>query len=256
MKRPNRRTVLHLTPLLDLLLIVIFAQFLGVQVASSQSAAELEEARDALRRQIARRERQLERRGRELEKQRQEQARAIASLVQQQTRAGAALLELLQLSETKHLEQIENSASSFPNAERLALVRKQVMSQDGREFVEFLIRYSEMSKHCDLWELYVTAEGTIEFDDGRTVKKASAKTVDEIVDVLFEAYKSFPDAKTLVIVLFSYGDVLEPTYDAIKLALPQALARMRADAGGRRWFESAELGYLPEGPSLRRKRDP
>lgn len=258
-----RKMTFQLTPLLDLLLIVIFAQFIEVQQTSNKSEAALETRAAEMRQTLLAQAEELRNkmdaahdlRMRDVESKREYYDQAFKSILEQQNQSGEMLSEMFDIPEdmVNELLGIKAGQKAY-TPEQSANIRrtlKGLQQKNGRELLKTLISYGEMKKRCDVWEIYVTEDGTIELDNGEFVKKFRAKTQSEIEDGLFAAYKSFPEPKTLVILMFSYGDASAGIRQRSQDALPAALARMRDDSGGRNWFEFAVLGFSPEGPSLR-----
>ena len=254
-----RKMTFQLTPLLDLLLIVIFAQFIEVQQTSNKADAMLETRAAEMRQTLLAQAEELRRKMdaahnlkmRDVQNKREYYDQAFKSILDQQNRSGEMLAELFDVPENtvNELLGIKPGQKAY-TPEQSANIRrtlKGLQQKNGRELLKTLISYGEMKKRCDVWEIYVTADGTIELDNG----EFRAKTQSEIEDGLFDAYKSFPEPKTLVILMFSYGDASAGIRQRSQDALPAALARMREDSGGRNWFEFAVLGFSPTGPSLR-----
>ena len=65
---------------------------------------------------------------------------------------------------------------------------------------------------------------------------------------LFERYKSLPEPKGLVIILFSHGNSAAGLLEAALDGLPRAIRRMQADSNNRTRFEYGNLGYTLEPP--------
>lgn len=268
-----RRMTLQLTPLLDLLLIVIFAQYMDIRQTTLEEET-----------QSSRRFEQLQT---ELEEARQSQSRALADLTAAEDRmqdlAGIAELrtaseqeleerlaasadELERAQEQKRLvgeltaelfripnEQIEELLAQPPMlspAERAQLKEqfREMGSARGDELVKHLLTYEELRKRADIWEIYVAENGRVSFLTDRLSREFRADSPEGFASQLYEAYKSLPQPKGLVIILLSYGDARFGPRDAALRGLPLAAARMREDAAGRTRFEYAVLGFRVEPP--------
>lgn len=260
---PPRRMTFQLTPLLDLLLIVIFAQFMEVQQTSTKSDELLQTRAKEMRQQIMAQAEELRRkmdlafadRMKEANQRRAFYDNALKSVVQQQQQSGEVLAELFDLPNdaVKDLLKIDPNSTAFTPAQRESLraTLRDMQQKNGQELLQLLISYGEMKKRCDVWEVHVTGEGLVRFDNGADVREMQVKTDTEAEKKLFEAYKTFEEPKTLVIILYSYGDTTAAQQQRVRNALPGLLAKMREDSGGRHWFEFAVLGFTPEGPTLR-----
>ena len=180
---------------------------------------------------------------------------AFKSVMDQQDQSGEVLAELFDMSpeDMKDLLKIDPRSKEFTPEQRESLRRtlKDLQQKDGRKLQQLLISYGEMRKRCDVWEVHVTSDGAVRFDNGVQSRVVRAESQDEAEKQLFAAYKTFEEPKTLVILLYSYGDTTAGQQQRIRGALPGLMAKMREDSGGRHWFEFAVLGFTPEGPTLR-----
>lgn len=267
MKLLPRKMTFQLTPLLDLLLIVIFAQFMEVRDTTSRSEAARDAREAEMREQIEleaaelKEQLQLEHAAKlnDLQEQRRRYREALRSILRQQEEAGKVLADAFDVPEetvSRLLKLDPNSSANVRRtAEELSATLQELQKASGRELLRMLISYSEMRKRCDIWEVHISDEDVIEFDNGTEVRSFRAGREPEIEDRLFEAYKTFGEPRTLVILLFSYGDASAGVRQRTEDALPAAVARMRADSGGRHWFEFAVLGFSPDGPSLREAKE-
>ncbi|MFK7820893.1 MAG: hypothetical protein AB8G99_19420 [Planctomycetaceae bacterium] len=256
MKLASKKMTFQLTPLLDLLLIVIFAQFMEVRDTSSKSEAVLEKRAAEVRQQLLSQAEELRKRMdasyaskmNKLDEQQQ-------SLLAQHDQAGEILSEIFNVPEStvNKLLRIDPAQGSYTARQKQDLKQtlRNMQKSNGPELLKMLISYGEMQKRCDIWEVYVAEDGSLEFTNAEQVRTIRARTQAEIEGELFDAYKSFTEPKTLVIILFSYGDASAGARQRTEDALPGALARMREDSGGRHWFEFAILGFTPDGPSLK-----
>ncbi len=269
-----RRLTFQLTPLLDLLLIVIFAQFLEVKettatqeqqatVQISDTTSELERARaeladlqsqtkqaqaelDAARQALT--DEQLSADALRLERDTLEEALAKAS--EQRDTIASLMPELFDLPEETVQELIRTRT---PENVRLTPEQVQRLREEFREFaqkkpgeaVRHLLTFEEMRKRCDIWELYVEGSGKTVFSAGERTFEFRAETAAQFQRELFENYKSLPQPKSLVILLLSYGDVKASIYQAAIDGLPRAAEQMRTDQSGRSRFEYAILGFNP-----------
>jgi myosin heavy subunit len=273
----SRRLTFQLTPLLDLLLIVIFAQFLDVrdtttereQSTTTQLSAAQEElagTQDQLAKILAEKnEMEADREflraslqelkdstsGLELErksleeslKRAHEQRDTVANLV-------AALFDLPDetINELIRTRAPENVRLTPEQVKRLREEFKSFSKQNPGESVRHLLTFEEMRKRCDIWELYINDTGKTFFSGSGQSHTFRAETAEEFADELYERYKTLPQPKSLVIILLSYGDVKASVYEAAIDGLPIVAERMRTDQSGRSRFEYAVLGFNPTPP--------
>jgi hypothetical protein len=275
--RFRRRITLQLTPLLDMLLIVIFAQYLEVRErslrAEQQAASEIaavrrqraddEEQLAAARSRVAQLEDRLGERQRELETEVQE-------LLDREQRVGDLVAEMFQVPEAVIESALKSLAATDqpPSPEELEDLRQQFRDLAGRrghEAVKHLLTHAELRKRVDIWEIYIDRSSMVRLNTGERVQqfrfevdlegqrrspeeqeRRIAGAAGRFGDRLFDIYKSLPQPKSVVILLFSYGNipygVRKPAFDGLRLAAD----RMRTDSNGRSRFEYATLGYLPE----------
>jgi hypothetical protein len=256
MKLASKKMTFQLTPLLDLLLIVIFAQFIEVRDASSKSDAVLEKQAAEVRQQLLSQAEELRKRmdasyAAKMNKVSEQEK----SLLAQHDQVGRLLSEIFDVPEqtVNKLLRIDPSQGSYTSRQKQELKQtlRKLQGSNGSQLMKMLISYGEMQKRCDIWEVYVQEDGTLLFTNGEQAQTIQSQTqIVDTEDKLFAAYKSFPEPKTLVIILLSYGDASAGARQRTEDALPAAIARMREDSGGRHWFESAILGFSPNGPSL------
>lgn len=272
MKLFPRRLHFQLTPLLDLLLIVIFAQYLEVRQSAAQAEAEANVRADEVEVTLSRRL-DAERRRANLasrqaadlrsehtelaEKLRQREHELTAALeraLKQQQQVGDLVAELFQLPEDLVKQSLEprNPAEAVRSAEEIERLRQsfqQLARERGRHVLRHFLKFEEMRKRCDLWEIYVAENGMIRFEAGDDSYEFRAGSADEFSRQLFAIYKTLPDLKRMVIILFSYGEAKRVIRRAVQQGLPLATARMQEDTGGQTRFEYADLGFSPQGPT-------
>ncbi|MCA9017692.1 MAG: hypothetical protein KDA77_20380 [Planctomycetaceae bacterium] len=284
----RRRLTFQLTPLLDLLLIVIFAQFMDTQettarieqraeqqVEQAESKAkkysELSEAAQqksiALAEQNAQVERkaeqskqaaaELEQRMRILqqlsEKKNQELSEQLKVAQEQRNRVGELVQELFQLPDSlvDPLLKSKDDPDSEKTKAEIERIRKQLQElagARGEDVIRHFLTYDELTKRSDIWELYLTENGVFRLKIGQQTTDFRADSQTAFVDRFYAIYKTVPQPKSLVIILFSYGDAKASVRFAATQGLPLVAERMRADSSGRTRYEYAVMGFAPEKP--------
>uniref|UniRef100_A0A7C2K2E3 Uncharacterized protein n=1 Tax=Schlesneria paludicola TaxID=360056 RepID=A0A7C2K2E3_9PLAN len=252
-----RKLTFQLTPLLDLLLIVIFAQYLDVRSTARRETIELEASRtlisaqldEALRQLIALREKlaQMEQRVEVAETRSVEADRFLA----QRDLIGELVTELFRLPEgtLAPLLQSRTASGPGPSASDLAQLQSRLKALGGGQsdrVVDHLLTFGEMRKRMDVWELYLQDNGSVVLTVGDKRLTFRAESADAFATRLFEAYKTLPEPKSLVLLLVSYGDAKFQSLKAMLDGLPQALDRIRTDAGDRSRLDYAVLGFRPK----------
>ncbi|MBI1345126.1 hypothetical protein GC163_02440 [bacterium] len=256
---PARRLTFQLTPLLDLLLIVIFAQYLDVETTTRKETLALSTTRDLLSAQLDQALAQiinLRERMQELQaevdlsatrSQEAERYRVQRDLV------GELVGEIFRIPQTQldQLLQQRLSAGPGPSANDVTQLKNRLQSLSGNSperVIEHLLTFGEMRKRIDLWELYLSDNGALQLVVGDKRFELRGETPEDIATRLFEAYKTLPESKGMVLILFSYGDAQFKRLKGTLDALPLAVERIRLDAGGRSRIEYAVQGFRAATP--------
>jgi|UniRef100_A0A7C4QTA2 hypothetical protein len=257
---PPRKLTFQLIPLLDLLLIVVFAQYLEGRIREERQAEATAAHRESLQRQLDEALRQLLalRETMAALEQRAQQADAQASELDrlrfQRDLIGEVVGEVFRVPEAM-LEQVlrqRTAASPGPSADDVAQLKTRWQSlrhERADELVQHLLTFGEMRKRIDLWELHLRENGTCLLQAGSRRVTFRGETPEAFATRLFEAYKTLPEAKSMVLVLLTYGDAKFMLRKAVFDGLPVALERIRLDGGHHSRFEYAVLGYRPLPPT-------
>ena len=255
----RKRLTFQLMPLLDLMLIVFFAQYLDVRTAAKDAASRMQVQQDELQAELSAAAQQLaslrERLTEldELKSERRSLSQEMTRMKVQRDLVGEMVAELFRLPETTvdSIVQDRRALGPGPNAADIRQLKNQLqrLSKDrGEEIVEHLLTFNELRKRCDLWELYIQDDGQIVFTVGNQRQTMRAEDTGAFASKLFDAYKSLPQPKSLVLILVSYGDARLGVRQAVLDGLPAALEKIRADDEGRSRYDFAVLGFRPEQP--------
>lgn len=272
----RKRLTLQLTPLLDMLLIIIFAQYLQVreqQIVETHSATSTVTQRDDALARIDELAAQLEHLRQsasaaqamathsdallqtETARFQQSQADLDRALAQQRV-LGQVMVELFQVPDQEVNRLLD--PSRFPTGARtpaeMELLKEQLRTlsmQRAGKMVEHLLSYEEIRKRCDVWDLYVDAQGvaTLTAGDRSTrirvnINAAGQVESEQLINEIYTWYRTLPQPKTLVVILLTYDRASRIfVTEAVRQALPQLVARMQADNAGRIRFEYADLGF-------------
>lgn len=238
MKTARRKVALNLMPMLDLMLIVIFAQYLAMrdqtqheEARASQAINEVEKTRAALA------------------EERREAALIADKALNERDLVGQLASELFNLPDetvAKLLKQRFRDDEP-PSDEEIAAIQEEfrrLKGRRGQEVVKHLMTFHEIRKRCDIWELHVADSGLVSLKtpDEQTEFRAATSTAFATKLANFRTRK---EAKNLVLVLLTYGDVTAPVYEAALTGLPLAIERMQLESGGRTRFEYGVLGFEP-----------
>jgi hypothetical protein len=258
----KRRFVIQLTPLLDLLIILVFALLLGLR---HQARTEEVRARSVVTDAVpglsdrsdpvvalVERHRKVER---ELKQALSENERLVSRdedsqrqlseeltwAMQQQERFGDLVSKLFQIPDEVIKKALNtNNIRSKSETEALRKRFRELAAMRGEAVVRHLLTFDEMRKRCDIWDLVISGrKKQFELNVGGTVKTTFAATTrEEFDDRLFRAYKTLESPKDLVIVLLSYHP--DARFGPIKIAvsqLPLSVERMASDRGGKTQFQ-------------------
>ncbi|GAB5444639.1 MAG: hypothetical protein Fues2KO_49880 [Fuerstiella sp.] len=266
-----RRLTFQLTPLLDLLLIVIFAQYMEVQQKAESAQAELkqqqqdladqfQQGRQALEQQFQQREQQLAANQQQVEREREEYRQQFENIVQQHQQAGSAIADALNLPGRLVEQVMRLNTSGDPqqarNVDSAGERLSQAIEARGSEMVRWLLRFNEMQKHVSIWEVHVLENGQALLSDGEQQARLSFSSQDEFVTQAFEASKAFTEPKPLVIILLSWGNPQAIQRRRATDGMLPLVERLRADAGNTRWFDFSLMGYQATGPVLQQTTSP
>ncbi|MCC9655877.1 hypothetical protein LOC70_08705 [Rhodopirellula sp. JC737] len=243
-----RRTRFQLTPLMDLLLIIVFAQFLEMRETSQEQTREIEQERQ----QLLDEQTQWRNERDEAVAQRNMARANQQSNSQDVVRAIDLLRGWLKLDDA----QANEATASVPSDSRDVITRaiersRKLASADPNTLIRFLVGHDELLKRAEVWTVHARDTGDIVVDaSGQTTSfrlesRRQAERTQEVADRLFAAYKQWPQPKGLVVVLVSYSPrSVAGVYQPLVDALPATLERLRADTPTSR-FEYTVLGAAP-----------
>jgi len=274
-----KKLSMQLTPLLDLLLIVIFAQFMEVneQQDSLQSTAETAVAEHQLmvselaelnaryaalqhREQITAIERARAQSDAQRAVNRLSQAEDdLDEALNQHRVMGELMVELFQLPESEvsrilNPNSLPGGVRSPEDLEQLKeRFRKLAMQRSGK-MIEHLLSYEEIRKRCDVWNMHVDGQDNISLSIGENsyqvrILADAEENVDHqrLLNDLYGTYRSLPEPKSLVIILLTHErKTRRSSNQAVKDVMPQFVAQMQADRAGQFRFEYADLGFRIE----------
>lgn len=234
----SRRIRFQLTPLMDLLLIIVFAQFLDVRDTSRDQIYAADERRRQAIEQRSRLTDQLDRAAAARDAAIAERDAAMAIAEINMAESDAALERLKRWLSFEDISQ--NAAAADASTEWAAA--------DPEALVRFLVGYEELLKRAEIWTVHASSGGEITFSTSgqsttfRLEESTQSDRTEEASGRLFAAYKRAPQPKGLVVILVSFdprsvAGVYQPLVDAVPLTLQQ----LRTDNDATR-FEYTVLG--------------
>lgn len=265
----RKRMTFQLTPLLDLLLIVIFAQYMEVQQNAESAQHQLQQQKQELDKDVAVQMQDLEQQRAELSRQLAAQTESISelrqryseqykSILKQHQQAGQALATAFNLpgavmEEVLRLKS-DNQPTDARNLEQAVERLKRVLPERGTELLQFVLKYDEMQKHVSVWELHLQDNGQAIVSDGEQTATVGFGTTEEFVSRVFQATKQFSEPRPLIIILMTYGDAQAGQRRRMKQGMPTLVEQLRRDSSNTRWFDYSLMGFRPSGPLFGKNR--
>ena len=232
-----RKLTFQLASLLDLLLIVMFAQYLEVQTVAQNQAERIEAERqtattdlETVQRQLAVLQQQLS----QFEDRQRAVDQAEHSGVEQLGRLFGELFRIPESTIQKISRRRSQDEAGLSPAEIAALLKEfqALATARGDQVVDHLLTFAEMKKRFDVWEVYLQENGALVVSAGSHQKRLQTgviETPEQFSDELFKLYKSFPQTKSVVLILVSYGDSRFSDRLAVIKGLPTVAERMRVE---------------------------
>lgn len=248
----RRRLALQLTPLLDLMLIVMFSQYLENRNRSVIAEEVLQNERQQIERQRQDMKQELQQQQEKLDDLRQTYDARFRSLLGQHRAVGDLLTRSLNLPEQAVNEVVALRAEgSAEDAARLESAVDRLQARiplQGKELFRFLLQVDEMQKHVSVWEVHIAENGKATIQDGSRSATVDYADEEELAGRLFESSKSFGDPRNLVLILLTWGDAQLGARQKATNGIPLLLDRLRKDSAGIRWYDFSIIGYRAEGP--------
>lgn len=260
MKTAPRRLTFQLVSLFDLLIIVVFAQYMDVLNTSRSEESNLANERQTIQEErllsSLRREQdadelarsraalfalQQERDG--AEKERVELAESARQAHENMLRLAKLVAELFDLPESLLKEAL--AARSEADQAKLRKAVEELAGKNPGEIIKHILTLDEIQKRCDLWEVHLGDDNVATFEAGRESQRFRATSADKFEAELFRLYKTLPQPKSLVIVLLSWSDADLSYREAAVSGLLKAAARMETDSNRQSRFHAAVLGFIP-----------
>jgi hypothetical protein len=246
MSRARRRITLQLIPLLDLLLVVLFAQFMQLQDLAQKQAARTVHAEkvaaDTAAQVVADRQ-ELTRVREEIERDRIKIDQSLKSALADRDAVSALAAELLTLP-----DETIRKALTGKSKEEIAQLRAALAALPNpraADVVHQLATISELRRNCDVWQLHIDDASIVRISFPPAETSFRAESTAEFERKLFDWYKSLPPPKSVVMMQLTWGDATFGTKYAAKEGIVRCAERMRSDRNGRTLFEYVILGFRP-----------
>lgn len=232
----RRRLSLQITPMLDMLLIVLFLQFLDMKQRSlglEQEAKASQTAVEQLQTQMSAAQRDVER------------------ITEEQSAIARTLSDVFKMTPEQTKTFLAEMKLDGPTGSPAAQARlKQLASGSKEPILQHLLTYDEIRKRCDVWELFIDGQNVAHLDTGErqrelrvNLNEAQDAQLERFGEELESIYRSLPQPKHLVIVLLSYDRGTRLTVaQGVSRSLPQIMDRLNTASSGLTRFEYADMG--------------
>jgi hypothetical protein len=244
----TRRLTLQLTPLLDLMLIVLFAQYMDVQIVAKNEADRLANERqtteaenESLRKQVEEWESQRQTAEHNAQRERDQ----LGQLVRELFKVPDAVLNKIIQPRSKN----EGGGLSPAEIAELKAQFQQMAAATGEKIVDHLLTFNEMQKQFDIWQIYMTEDGELLINAGQDRQSVKSKEIDSpetFIDAVLQIRKRVPPTKDTVLILCRYGDCRLSHRLSMIRGLPAVAERLKAEGQGTTKFEYAVFGYRPQ----------
>ena len=246
MSRTRRRITLQLIPLLDLLLIVLFAQFMQIQDVSKKQEARTELAEKTVAEttaQIAADRAELARLQGEIERERLTLGATLKTTLGDRQDTATLAAEMLKLPEETIRKALNGKTGE--EVDRLRKLLASLPSPKAADVVHQLATLAELRRTCDVWQIHIDDNSVIRVSFPPASTSFRAESPAEFDRRLFDWFKTLPPPKSVVIIQLTWGDATFGTKYASKEGLVKCAERMRKERSGHTIFEYVVLGFKP-----------
>ncbi len=278
----RKKLTFQLTPLLDLLLIVIFAQYMDVQQTSAKSEQEIARRADEQTAAAKKAQHLAEERlaailneRQSLQSQLQAQLADVTEEMQRVLTQRKDLTDLVAKLFQIPKEVLDKALASkdrSPEEQRqIRTMVKELADKHRNEVIKHLLTHQAMRKRVDVWTLFIESDGNAYLKVGDETKmflvrdvpnpidqkrlaklppreqalakkKAESAAADAFAQRLFNAYKTLPQPKSIVVLVVSWKGDLERYYREPAREGLQATLRLFQTTNDRTQFIPAILG--------------
>jgi hypothetical protein len=251
-----RRTVLNLTPLLDLLLIIIFASQINTWVQADEERKDAQ--KEITRLTTAQRELNMYTTRVESEKAMLEAAlaKAKASEAMERTareKLAAELIEAvrkLAAATAVAAEMLRSNPGALSSDQRNLL--KELVESGGKEaktLRTMMQRYAKVAEVVSIWEAYLPSDYrlVIRRQGSEPMEILLEDSLDGIEDSLVDAMRRLPEPSRVALLFFSYGELKVQRKDRVTQALSAAFRDRLAVT-----YPESKFYFVEEGYDIRR----
>ena len=278
----KKKLTFQLTPLLDLLLIVIFAQYMEVQQTSARAEQEIARRADEQTAAALKAQREAERLLAELQGQRQnlkaqledqlaDLTEEMQNVLDQRKDLADFVARLFQIPKEVLDRVLAANDRTQEEQEQIRNMVNELAEEHRNKVIKHLITHQAMRKRVDVWTLFITEEGNAQLKVGNETKiirvrepllpdeanrlkslparerflatrQAEGKAAEKFAQELFSAYKTLPQPKSIVVLVVSWNQNLTRYYREPAREGLDATLRLFDSSGDRTQFIPAVLG--------------
>ena len=249
----------QLTSLMDLLLIIVFAQYLEFRRTNDQtrqqSQAQVEQTREELQRQQREKFDQVLAESQRLRDQ-TEQAEQVADAARAKQQRTETLLQQLMQIDPDAVDLAVSPPESVNILENAQTNASAIRKMDSAELLRFLVGYESLLKRAEIWTVHVSDRGDTEIavqgsnQPGQSFRFESltqASRTEEFVQLFRAAYAQIPQPKGLVVILVSYSPrAVAGNYQPVLDGMPRVIEWLGVDSKNRTRFEYAVIGAMAD----------
>ncbi len=266
--KKRRRIILQLTPMLDLMLTVLFVQAIllkGVSMdavdAKTKVATTLAASRDMVSRYKQDNE-GLTRERNDLRDKLKTAEDRLAAATESQLEAEERVKEI-----NANMERIANLAKNIfdvseetvltmtagmndNQAARIRAELERIQKENPSEALKELMKLDELRKRCDFWGLHVSYDGQLEFfvNDKKIASTFIQKDFgpEPIVNAMEDAASQLQEPKSIVLVVLTHANPETTICRLAKHGVKSFLSRRNTMPNSKSKYELSEWGYVHE----------
>ncbi len=264
--RMRRRILLQLTPLLDLMMTILFMQSVLLQDISSDAVKAkiktedtleysrtieeglrkendaLAKERNELRAELEKAQSRLE----EAEQSKQAAEELAESATKNLERVGAITKDIFSISD-ESLEMLTNNLNP-EQADRLRNDVERLKEISDSKALEELMKLDELRKRCDFWKIHITYDGfvSMEINDKEKGRFYIQDTSEAILTDFNKIVTENEEPKSIVLVILTHGNPIKGVVDRTKEVLNKFLQDQRNTSYRNSRFEFSDWGYVPD----------
>jgi len=244
---------------MDLLLIIVFAQYLEFQrnekVAIDRLDSQIESNEKRITAELTEATEQFRQQQRDLRQQR-DTARTEAEEAQRRLELTTSFLKTLLDVDPQWLDRELSPPAAIENVESAQRLAEQLRESNRTELLRLLAGYDELLKRAEVWTLHVSdrdltvlqpARGDALTQSFRLEANSQSARAEEFVQQFRAAYSQLPQPKGLVVILVTFSPrAIAGNYQPVLDAMPDVIEWLETDAEGQVQFEYAVLGAITD----------